>query len=390
MAKFDFNSSRYAKFFSDKSNQRFLQTFLDESDIFFTNYGWYLTQGRKAANATPTNADGIATFSVKVRPLQAAPMADLRAPLGESNQMDDKGLAFYTGTIPDFIAPGYVEQAAERDYKARQYEIFGNDADIVAAWANNVQMQKDSLDATMNNLTAQVMTTGKMDYTGFGRGIQAALHKAPIPTENFVKAGAKVWTDTSATILTQMKEIEIDYREARGGYGGPLVWQMTRKFFHDVFLKNDEVKEFVKNFRTLNYIASTDAMPISEEQFRKAFADFEGVSPIEIVTERERNLTHTGDSFVQGWKDNIVVLRPAGDAVEFEYTSILDQRMFSQYGASGVTTVFGTFNNGLQLLMNRTIDNGSLKEWHTDVMMSACPALINFTNHLIVDTSQTD
>lgn len=390
MSKFDFNSSRYAKFFSDKSNQRFLQTFLDQTDIFFTNYGWYLTQGRKAPNATPTNADGVASFTVKARPLQAAPMADLRAPLGESNQMDKKGLEFYTGTIPDFIAPGYVEQAAERDYKARQYELFGNDADIVAAWADNVQLQKDSLDATMNNLTAQLMTTGKLDYTGFGRGIQTALHKAPIPEANFVKAGAKVWTDSAATILTYMKQIELDYREDRGGYGGALVWQMTRKFFHDVFLKNDEVKEFVKNYRTLNYIASTDAMPISEEQFFKAFTDFEGVSPIEIVTERERNLTHTTDSFVQGWADKYVVLRPAGDAVEFEHTTILDQRMLSQYGASGVTTVFGTFNNGLQLLMNRTVDNGSLKEWHTDVMMSACPALIDFPNHLIVDTSATE
>ena len=122
MAKFDFNNSRYAKFFSDKTNQRFLQTFLDRKDIFRTNYGWYLTQGRIATNITPTDANGIATFSVKARKLEAAKLMNMRAPLGETTQGDKKGFEWYSNSIPDFISDGFRETALERDYRICQYE----------------------------------------------------------------------------------------------------------------------------------------------------------------------------------------------------------------------------------------------------------------------------
>lgn len=86
MPKFDFNNSRYARFFSDKTNQRFLQSFVNTEGLLYTNYGWYKTQGVKAGAPTPTAPNGIATFSVKGRDLKAAPLMDLRAPLGDSNQ----------------------------------------------------------------------------------------------------------------------------------------------------------------------------------------------------------------------------------------------------------------------------------------------------------------
>lgn len=386
MPKFDFNNSRYAKFFADKANQNFLQTFINTEGIIYTNYGWYKTQGRRAAGATPTALDGTATFTVKSRPLHAAPLMDLRAPLGDSNQMDKEGLSFYTASIPDFIAPGYVETAMEREYRIRQFEMFGNDADIVAAWVQNIQTQLDSADATLNFLTASLMSTGKIDYTGIGRGIQAPLHKAAIPEENFVKAGDKVWTDADCKILTQMATIEQAFRE-KWAYTGAMVWQMPRKMFYEVFLQNDEVKELVKNFRFLNYIASTDTMPITETMFRQAFVDYQGVSPIEVVTEKERNLTDTKDVMINGWNEGIAVLRPAGDAVEFEFTENLDRQMHQKYGSSIISKVFATANDGLCTLVNTTLNNGNYKEWHTDLMMSAVPALVEFPYHILVDTT---
>ena len=69
MPKFDFNNSRYAKFFADKTNQRFLQSFINTEGLLYTNYGWYKTQGVKAGAPTPTAPNGIATFSVKGRDL---------------------------------------------------------------------------------------------------------------------------------------------------------------------------------------------------------------------------------------------------------------------------------------------------------------------------------
>lgn len=391
MPKFDFNNSRYAKFFSDKTNQRFLQSFINTEGLLYTNYGWYKTQGAKAGSPTPTAPNGIATFSVKGRDLKAAPLMDLRAPLGDSNQMDKEGLYWYTASIPDFIAPGYVETAMEREAKEKQFELFGNDADIVAAWVHTLQSQLDSADATMNFMTAQLMSKGNIDYRNIARGIQIPLHKADIPTENFTTAGAKVWTATDCKILSQMAAKEKHYRE-KWGYEGALVWQVTRKMFYEVMLQNAEVKELIESFKKnpAAWIATTTAAPTTKDLFLAAFRDYPGVSPIEIVEERERNKTNTGDTFVQGWADTVAVLRPSGYACEFEYTNNLDKQMFDKYGSSVITKIFAQANEGLCTVVNTTTNNGLYKEWHTDVMMSACPALITFRNHVIVDTSVAD
>lgn len=391
MAKFDFNNSRYAKFFSDKTNQRFLQSFINMEGLLYTNYKWYKTQGIKSSTATPTAPNGTATFSVKGRDMKAAPLMDLRAPLGDSNQMDNEGVYWYTASIPDFIAPGFVETAMEREAKEKQFELFGDDADIVAAWVNILQEKIDSADATMNYMTAQLMSTGKIDYRNIGRGIQIPLHKADIPEENFTTAGTKVWTAPDCKILSQMAAKEKMYRE-KWGYQGAMVWQVTRKMFYEVLLPNSEAKELVDNYKKnpLAYIASTETAPTTQDLFVRAFRDYPGVSPIEIVEERERNLTNTGDTFVQGWNDKYAVLRPAGYACEFMYTNNLDRQMFEKYGSSVISKVWALANDGLCTVVNTTTNNGLYKEWHTDVMMSACPALVTFRNHVIVDTSVAD
>ena len=74
MQQFDFNNSRYAKLFSSKDNINFLRTFLNTKGLLYTNYGWYLTQGRRASMPTPTDYDGVASFSIKSRKAEAAPL----------------------------------------------------------------------------------------------------------------------------------------------------------------------------------------------------------------------------------------------------------------------------------------------------------------------------
>ena len=389
MQQFDFNNSRYAKLFSSKDNINFLRTFLNTKGLLYTNYGWYLTQGRRASMPTPTDYDGVASFSIKSRKAEAAPLMHLRAPLGDAPEMDNEGLEMYTGTIPDFIGYKWSENARQREYKEKLFEQFGNDADLMAAWVRDVvQVGKNSAEATLSNLTAQIMTTAKMSWKGKGEGLQQFLQKVePFPTENRKKAGAKTWTDPDCNIISQMRKIEDDYRDERGGTEISLVWKMTRKMYRDVFLQNKEVKEWYINWCKAHDRAYTANMQILDEDFKKSLSDMTGLSPIEIVVEKERNKTRTTDTFVKGWADNRVVLRPAGDAVEFKYTDVLERDVFgSGYGASTIDTTFATMLNGLVTAMNTTTDNGRLKEWHTDVMMSAIPALISFTNHEIIHT----
>lgn len=385
MAKFDFNNSRYAKFFASQENKKYLQTFLDNRDIFFCNYGWYKTQGHIDPNVTPSAADGTATFTMKSRKLDAAPMMDLRAPLGDSEQEDTKGLSFYTASIPDLIARGTVETAVERNYKVKQFEEFGNDADIVNAWADDVQKKINSLDATMNYMTAQLETNAYIDYRGIGKGIQTPLHKVDsLPAENKVDisgSNTKKWS-ANPKLLSWMKDEEKKYRDKKV-YGGALVWKMTRNEFNNVVLENDEVKELVKNYRFLHKVAYTDGMPVTAEEFNLAIIEFGGVSKIELVQEKERNSTNTSDSFVNGWADNKVVLRPAGDAVVFMHKNIYDEQLIKNYCANGISAVFGRTNDGLGLLINQTMDNGRFQEWHTDLVAAACPALADFNYHVI-------
>lgn len=387
MAKFDFNSSRYAKFFSSPTNQKFLQTYLDTEGIIYENLSWYKTQGTKSSTATTRQTDGTATFTVKSRKLIADPLMDMRAPLGDSNQMDEQGLSFYTASIPDFIAKGITETALEREDKLKRFEMFGNDADIVEAWTQKVQSQVNSADATMNFMTASLMSTGNIDYRGIAQGIQSPIHKANIPTENFCKAGNSVWSDTdNCEVLTQMATIEDKYRSARD-YSGALVWQIPYDMYRNYILKNKQVIDYVTKYRTLNYIATAMDMSVTDKMFRDAFTDCEDVSPIEVVVERERNLTNSGDAMIHGWQQNVAVLRPAGFACEFKYTDNLDQQMFNKYGSKIVTRVFASMNGGLSTLMNTTLNNGLYQEWHTDLMLSAVPALIEFPDHVIVDTA---
>lgn len=389
MAKYNFNDGTYARFFADRSNQRFLQTFLDTAGVIYTNYGWYKTQARKADMSTPIAGNGAATYTVKSVPLTAAPAMDMRAPLSETLQADEKGIDFYTGAIPHFSAKGYVETAIEREAKLKQFEIFGNDADIVAAWTAKVQTMVDSADTTLNLLTARLISTGKCDYSGIGEGIQGLVNTAKIPEENFVKAGEKVWTDTTCKILTQMAAIEAEFRE-NWGYTGSLVWQLPRKMFYNVLLKNAEVRSLVSDYRQLNYIASTPTMVITEQMFNDAIADYEGLSPIEIVTERTRNVTATTDTMIHGWDENVAVLRPAGYACEIEYTDNVDRRLFEKFGSKIVDKVFASTNDGLGTLVNTTISNGTYQEWHTDLFMDAVPALLHFPHHVIVKTNQAN
>ena len=389
MQQFDFNNSRYAKLFSSKDNINFLRTFLNTKGLLYTNYGWYLTQGRRASMPTPTDYDGVASFSIKSRKAEAAPLMHLRAPLGDAPEMDNEGLEMYTGTIPDFIGYKWSENARQREYKEKLFEQFGNDADLMAAWVRDVvQVGKNSAEATLSNLTAQIMTTAKMSWKGKGEGLQQFLQKVePFPAENRKKAGAKAWTDPDCNLISQMRKIEDDYRDERGGTEISLVWKMTRKMYRDVFLQNKEVKEWYINWCKAHDRAYTANMQILDEDFKNSLSDMTGLSPIEIVVEKERNKTVTTDAFVQGWDDKIVVLCPIGDSVEFKWTPIYDQTLQQKYGAKNIDVSWASIADGLVTVGNYAMDHGQFREWQTKVMMSACPALLDFMNHVIIDTS---
>ena len=391
MAKFDFNNSRMARFFSSEINRNYLQEYVNKEGILLSNYDWYLTQGTIATDVKPTDNKGMASFSVKSRELKAATLMNLRAPLGEGYQKEKGGEKWYTATIPDFAADGFRETATERWYKMKMLgEEFGDDADIVDEYTDKLQDLVDSLNSTMTFMTARLASTGELDYTNIARGIQAPLHTANIPKENFKKAGALEWNNENCDVLEQMRKFEEQWRKKYVQYAKvPLLWQMTRDDYENVFLKNKQVKELWQNWAKANYVAFLQNFGPNREMFLKSVVDLIGISPIEIVEEQEQNMRFDGTvETVHGWANGTVVLRPAGNAFSFVRKRMTDKIIFEALGNKMVDVTWATTNNGLGLLRNVTTPNGLYKEFKTDLFLASVPAMLDFPYRWIINITQ--
>ncbi|MGN0280797.1 MAG: major capsid protein [Prevotella sp.] len=393
MAKVDFNVSNYAKLFGGTQyDRKVLATIVNNEKLMGINEAWYLTQGSIDPTFTPSDAHGMATFTVQERALNATPMANLRAPLADTNTLDAEGIASYSATIPDFSTPKIVEKAMERKQKEDLFAQMGSDATIIKEqWVPKVIGLRQSMNFTMNWMTAKLMTTGKIVYDK-GQGIFSPVHKALIPDENFTHAIGTAWTDPSAKIITQMQTIESEFR-SKWGYDGGMQWQMTKNFFLNTFIKNTEVLEKVNEFRALNDLIAVTFTNINTDVFNNAWQNVRtayGLSPIVLVEEKEydKNKETGVMTAINGWEDKYVVLRPTGDAVRFMRKQILDET-YASYLNNNVQRNFAPIANGLGTIMNTTVPSGMYNEWHTQILFSCVPALVEFTKHVIVDISAT-
>ena len=381
-----FANSIYNKIWDSREGQAIVTQILNDPNLIRANHTFWAQKFKVDPQITPTNQEGEAIFISRMRQLQSGVMMDMRAPLGDSTPEDKRGLAYYSGAIPEFISKGTVEKATERDYKEKLFEQFG-DASLIAAYAADVLQSKlDSANQTLSHMSAQLLSTGKIIYNQ-GQGIQGNVLKADVPAKNFLKAGAKVWSDTSAKILDQMVKIEEDIREAEG-LELKFQWEVTRQMFIDCFMKNEQVVEWVKHIYELEKgIELSTALGINYDMATAAIAKFPELSPIVIVEEKQND---SENGVVHGWKDGVAVLRPVGYAGLIRRTTIKDVELFSKYGNSVNSYSFATALNGLATVANSVIVNGNFKEWHTHVILAAVPSLDEFLYHYIVDTTQAN
>lgn len=380
--KFDFSNSGYSRLWGSEEGTTLMQFILNDPNMINANITFWKEKFLVDPAITPTDHRGLATFRSEMRELKAAEMMDWRAPLADTRVGDKQGVAYYTGAIIDLSAEGYKETAAERLYKEKMFEQFGNDSLIVKQYVNEIQKMIDSRDQTLSNMGAQLMSTGKIIYTG-GEGNKGAVYKADIPAENFIKAGEKVWNAGDCKLLDQMRDIEKSFRD-KWGIDIPFQWEITKKRLNDVFLKNQQVIDFIIQCRILDNQVATEGMSITRDMFFEHIGQFEDLSPIVVIEEKQRDKGTT----VNGWNDKIAVWRPAGPAGMIRHTEILDSIVYPKYGARSVSKVFTTMPDGLGVFMNTTLDNGGLQEWHTDFFVSAIPSLDEFLYHVVVDTTQ--
>jgi hypothetical protein len=377
-----FASSTYNKIWDSNEGRQIVTQILNDPDLIRANHMFWAQKFRIDPQITPTNAEGEAIFKSTMRQLESGVLMDMRAPLGDSIPEDKKGLAYYSGVIPEFISKGTVEKATERAYKEDLFEQFG-DAALIAAYATDVLQSKlDSANQTLSHMGAQLLSTGKIIYNQ-GVGIQGNVLKADIPAENFLKAGASIWSDTTARLLDQIVEMVEKIREERG-LDLQFQLEITRKQFLEAFMKNEQVIEWVRYLNVINNTPLPERAVMTEDLVKNALARFEGLPQIVIVEEKQKD---TENGIVHGWKEGVAVLRPLGYAGFIRRTTIKDVELFTKYGNNVNSYSFASALNGLAQIANSVIVNGNFKEWHTHVIMAAVPSLDEFLYHYIIDTT---
>ena len=376
-----FEQSTYNKIWDSAEGRQIVTQILNNPDLINANHMFWAEKFRVDPQITPTNAEGEAPFVSRMREIESGVLMDMRAPLGDSIPEDKKGIAYYSGIIPEFISKGTVEKATERDYKEKLFEQFG-DVALVAAYATDVLQSKiDSANQTLSNMSAQLLSTSKIIYKS-GVGIQGNVLKAEVPAANFLKAGAKVWTDTTARLLDQIVEIVEDIKDKTGIANWQL--EVTKDQFKNCFLKNAQVIEWVRYMNIINNQPLPERLVLSRDMAMSALASFEGLPPIVIIEEKQKDADST---IVHGWKSGVAVLRPAGIAGYMRRTTIKDTELFTKYGNSVNSYSFTPALNGLATVRNSVIVNGNFKEWHTDVVLAGVPSLDQFLYHYIIDTT---
>ena len=383
MHKFD--TSQYYKLWESLDGRQIMTKILEDPTLLYSNHTFWREKFLVDPDITPTDSTGAAVYKATMSKKEGGTMAHMRAPLGGTVTKDHGNLEFYTGTIPSFITDGHMETAPTRQYKEKLYEQLGadGDANLVLGWINDVLTpQIDAMNQTISNMSAQLMSTGKINYT-YGEGIQSRVAKADIPTENFLKAGTKVWTDTTARLLDQIRNIVTTVNEMKGV---SMQWQLeiTRNMWNNNFLKNAQVIEWVRYFKSMNNTLLPENLSITTMMANDAIAQFEGLPKIVIIEESQKDSIQ---GVIHGWNDSVAVLRPVGYAGYIRHTNVADESLYSKYANDNVKFNFASANGGLGVVMNSVIPNGNMKEWHTETMMACVPTLDEFLYHFIIDTS---
>ena len=388
-----FENSVYSKIWDSSEGRQIVTSILNDPNLIRANHTFWREKFLVDPMITPTNAEGEAVFTSRMRQLDSGVLMDMRAPLGDSKPEDVKGMKAYQGTIQEFISKGTVEKATERYYKEKFFESLG-DAELVGRYAMDVLQPKiDSANQTLSYMSAYLLSHGSLAYLQ-GEGMQGNIYKAYVPAENFKNAGAKVWADTTAPLFDIWRDLVSEVNDELGVEGVSWILEIPRDMFDNVVLKNEQVIKWIKDaylVQSSQIAAGTNnlsGLVVNEDNFYKYIGQVQGLPRIVIIEEKQKDL-HNG--MVHGWKEGVAVLRPAGYAGLIRRTTIADVELFRDAFTNPANIYsFTPAMEGLAVVRNSTIVNGNLKEWHTDLVLAATPSLDEFLYHYIIDTTKAN
>ena len=357
-------------------------------------------------------------WTVRQRDIRVVPMADPMAPLSETMQLDQEGYSEKTGSIYGYGKGLFETSMSKLELQARLAQMSPGDRSLVTAMQrgvadlikthnlrlSNMAAMTLSYGGAYNTITAQNIVPAGQTPTITSQGFSGVVVNQPayIPLANYKKAGAKVWTDATADIPSQMQKIEYDFKVANNlDESTPFEWDIPYDIVVNILLKNSffiaEVNRYIRleapdKVVIINSGGSTlDSSTITWQQLvAYTRSSISKISPIRIVREQQTVQGITTYYTVRGWKPNTVVLRPLGRAgVVVHALPEWVKLMRSGEVNNNVQYSIAKWNN-LIYIINKIVPNGMLKSYHTDALGRYATVLDESQYHVCVDISTAD
>jgi len=400
----------------DSSNQGFLQTLIDNTIEIDENAFFWQEHFRVEGNEYDIDIADLKknpAWTVRQKINRTVPMADAMAPLSETMQLDAEGFSEKTGSIYQYGKGLFETSMSKLELAARLREL-GPDQSLVEGYVRGVADLVKTHNLRVSNMAAMTLSRGGeygnmislpkvVGGTGTTQGFSGVqVYQSPyIPASNYKHAINNVWSDANADIPEQMRQIEFDFKEANNiPENTPFEWDIPWDTVVNILLKNaafiKEVNRYIALYAPDKVIivnsgqSTTTVDTITYEQLvaysRSAISK---ISPIRIVREQQTVQGNTTYHTVKGWNPNVVVLRPLGYAGVLVHAKVADVELMRS-GEVNKNIEFSLAKvQGFLNVINKTVPNGMLKAYHTDVIGRYATVLDESQYHVIVDITRT-
>lgn len=400
----------------DNSNKGFLQTLIDNTIEIDENAFFWQEHFRVEGNEYQIDVADLKknpAWTVRQKINRTVPMADAMAPLSETMQLDAEGYTEKTGSIYQYGKGLFETSMSKLELQARLREL-GPDQSLVEGYVRGVADLVKTHNLRASNMAAMTLSRGgeygnmiALPKVGGGTGTTQGFsgvqvyQSAYIPASNYKHAITDVWSATNADIPEQMRQIEFDFKEANNiPESTPFEWDIPWDTVVNVLLKNaafiKEVNRYIALYAPDKVIivnsgsSTTTVDTITYEQLvaysRSAISK---ISPIRIVREQQTVQGITTYHTVKGWNPKVVVLRPLGYAGVLVHAQVADVELMRS-GEVNKNIEFSLAKvQGFLNVINKTVPNGMLKAYHTDVIGRYATVLDESQYHVIVDITRT-
>jgi len=400
----------------DDRNKGFLQTLIDNTIEIDENAFFWQEHFRVEGNEYDIDIADLKknpAWTVRQKINRTVPMADAMAPLSETMQLDAEGFTEKTGSIYQYGKGLFETSMSKLELQARLREL-GPDQNLVEGYVRGVADLVKTHNLRASNMAAMTLSRGgeygnmiALSKVGGGTGTTQGfsgvqVYQSPyIPVSNYKHAINDVWSSASADIPEQMRKIEFDFKEANNiSESTPFEWDIPWDVVVNILLKNaafiKEVNRYIALYAPDKVIivnsgsSTTTVDTITYEQLvaysRSAISK---ISPIRIVREQQTVQGITTYHTVKGWNPNVVVLRPLGYAGVLVHAKVADVELMKS-GEVNKNIEFSLAKvQGFLNVINKTVPNGMLKAYHTDVIGRYATVLDESQYHVIVDITKT-